>query len=164
MSSGRGRRQQIIADLVGAIREVSGQGVLFSAIVAGKIGVNSTDLECLDIVMMRGPVTPSALAAGTGLTSGAITAVIDRLERAGFVRRERDADDRRQVLVTATPAVAKVVAPYGEPMQREVMAVLGRYRDGELQVLREILAECSKAAATAIAEVTKMPARKNARS
>jgi DNA-binding MarR family transcriptional regulator len=157
-------REGLLAELGQAIREVSGQGVLFSQAVASKVGINSTDLECLDILMLRGPVTPGALAASTGLTTGAMTVLIDRLEKAGFVRRERSRDDRRKVLVTATPAVTKEVVPYSVPMQTAVMAVLDHYSDADLRLLLEVLRACSVAASAAIAETRTMPARQELKS
>jgi DNA-binding MarR family transcriptional regulator len=153
MSSGLSAREQLLFDLTLAMREVSGQGVLFSELVAAKVGVHSTDLECLDIIMMRGPTTAGALAAATGLTSGAITAVVDRLERAGLVRRQRDAEDRRKVFITTTPIVDRDVVPYSEPMRAAVLAVLERYRDADLKLLLGILQAAATAAAAAIAEV-----------
>ncbi len=73
------------------------QSVLVSSAVAERVGLSSSDLECLDFIVMgnSGAVTPGDLATATGLTSGAITGVVDRLERGGFVRREADAADRR---------------------------------------------------------------------
>src|ERR1700733_11041636 len=106
MSSRRGSRKELITKLAAAMRDVSGLSVLHSQAVAGRLGINSTDLECLDLVE-RGPVAAGALAGATGLTTGAITGVIDRLERAGFVRREADSADRRKVLVRALPKVAE---------------------------------------------------------
>src|ERR1700734_2618292 len=105
MSRSRGSRQQLMAALDRAMRDASGQGVMYSAVVAERLGINSTDLECLDHVVLRGPISAGALAEATGLTTGAITGVIDRLERAGFARREPDPEDRRKVLVRAEPIV-----------------------------------------------------------
>src|SRR5262245_31160826 len=110
MSSKPTKRQELVAALNVAMREASGQGMLYSQAVAQRLGINSTDLECLDYIV-RGPVTAGALAEATGLTTGAITGVIDRLERAGFAKREADANDRRKVLVRITPAVQEKIGP-----------------------------------------------------
>src|SRR5574342_463312 len=98
MSTKTKKRRELEAALNGALRDVSGQGVLYSQAVAERLRINSTDLECLDHIS-RGPVTAGRLAELTGLTTGAITGVIDRLERIGLVRREHDPDDRRKPLV-----------------------------------------------------------------
>src|SRR5215813_7664872 len=110
-STARMGRHDLVAALNRAMRDASGQGVLYSQAVAERLGINSTDLECLDSVVLRGPLTAGELADATGLTTGAITGVIDRLERAGFARRERDKDDRRRVLVRAQQAAIKRIAP-----------------------------------------------------
>jgi DNA-binding MarR family transcriptional regulator len=130
MSSKSKRRQELEAALNAAMRDVSGQGVLYSQAVAERLRMNSTDLECLDHIL-RGPVTAGRLAEVTGLTTGAITGVIDRLERVGLARRERDLNDRRKILVRVLPAVGERVAPLFEPMERTAMAVLSTYRDDE---------------------------------
>jgi DNA-binding MarR family transcriptional regulator len=156
MSSKAKRRQELEDTLNAAMRDVSGQGVLYSQAVAERLGMNSTDLECLDHVL-RGPVTAGKLAELTGLTTGAITGVIDRLERLGLARRERDADDRRKILVRALPAVGERVAPLFEPMERAAMAVLSSYRDDELALLLDFLSRARDAALTAMSELRTLP-------
>src|SRR3974377_1684140 len=86
MSTKTRRRRELEAALNAAMRDVSGQGVLYSQAVAGRLGMNSTDLECLDHIS-RGPLTAGRLAELTGLTTGAITGVIDRLAGGGLAPR-----------------------------------------------------------------------------
>uniref|UniRef100_UPI0013D5678B MarR family transcriptional regulator n=1 Tax=Klebsiella pneumoniae TaxID=573 RepID=UPI0013D5678B len=74
-------------------------GVIFSQTVASRVGISSSDLECMDFLNLESRVTAGRLAEVTGLTTGAITGVIDRLEKAGLVRRERDDSDRRKVFI-----------------------------------------------------------------
>jgi len=152
MSSKTRRRQELEAALNAAMRDASGQAVLYSQTVAGRLGINTTDLECLDHIS-RGPVAAGRLAELTGLTTGAVTGVMDRLERAGLARRERDADDRRKILVTATPAVAERVAPLFEPMARNAMSALARYGDDELALLLDFLTGARDAALVAMSEL-----------
>jgi DNA-binding MarR family transcriptional regulator len=156
MSSKTKKRQELEAALNVAMRDVSGQGVLYSQAVAERLGMNSTDLECLDYIL-RGPVTAGRLAELTGLTTGAITGVIDRLERIGLARRESDPDDRRKTLVRALPAVWERVAPLFEPMERSAMALLAGYRDEELALLLSFLTSARDAALAAIAELRALP-------
>src|SRR5262249_20639760 len=111
-------RKELIAALHVALRDTSGLGVIFSHAMAERAGINSTDLECLYFIQWRGPLTAGALAEATGVTTGAITGVIDRLERAGYASRERDAEDRRKVMVRALPAVAEKLMPLARPMER----------------------------------------------
>src|SRR5688500_6291618 len=99
-------RNRLLKRLDEMLRKVGAQSVLISDLVARRVGLNSTDLECLDILYLTGVTTAGTLSKHTGLTTGATTAVIDRLEDAGFVRRRRDTDDRRCVLVAVLPASA----------------------------------------------------------
>src|SRR3981081_1575537 len=111
-------RAALMEELEHAVRRSSAQGVIFGQTVAGRLGISSSDLECLDFLNLEGRVTAGRLAEGTGLNTGAITGVVDRLEKAGFVRRERDENDRRKVFIATNPAnIAKIGAFY-EPLQR----------------------------------------------
>ncbi len=97
-------RDAAIARMADIMREFMARAVLFQDAVAKSAGMNSTDLQCLGLLMSDGPATPGELAERTGLTSGgAITAVIDRLEREGYATRQRDPHDRRRVMVVANP-------------------------------------------------------------
>ncbi|HEX5858019.1 MAG TPA: MarR family transcriptional regulator [Microbacterium sp.] len=102
--------------MTGVMREFMARAVLFQDAVARVGGINSTDMQAVGLLMSEGPATPGELAERTGLTAGgAITAVIDRLERGGYVTRERDVADRRRVIVTAVPetVLAEVGPIYG---------------------------------------------------
>jgi DNA-binding MarR family transcriptional regulator len=156
MSTKSKKRRELEAALNGAMRDVSGQGVLYSQAVAERLGINSTDLECLDHIS-RGPVTAGRLAELTGLTTGAITGVIDRLERIGLARREHDPDDRRKTLVRILPAVLQRVMPLFEPMERSAMAVLSNYSDDELALLLDFLTRARDAALNAMSELHALP-------
>jgi DNA-binding MarR family transcriptional regulator len=144
-------RDELMGALNRAMRDASGQGVLYSQAVALRLGINSTDLECLDVIVMRGPVAAGELARATGLTTGAITGVIDRLDRAGLAKREHDPADRRKVLVRAQPAVARRVAPQFGPMEQAAMAALAPYDDKELALLLDFFERAHEAAVAAMA-------------
>jgi DNA-binding MarR family transcriptional regulator len=143
-------RRELLIALNRAMRDASGQGVLYSQAVAARLGVNSTDLECLDFIVMRGAITAGELATLTGLSTGAITGVIDRLERAGFARRERDGSDRRKVLVRPLPAVARRVVPLFEPMEHAASDALADYSEKELMLLLDFLRRARDAAVDAL--------------
>lgn len=97
-------RDAAVARMGQAIRDFMARAVLFQDTVARSAGLNSSDLQLVGLLMSHGPATPGELAARTGLTAGgAITTAVDRLERAGYVRRERDTGDRRRVIVHAEP-------------------------------------------------------------
>lgn len=147
-------RDELARALNRAMRDASARGVLYSEAVAQRIGVNSTDLECLDFIALRGPLTAGEIAAAAGLTTGAITGVIDRLEKAGLARRERDKDDRRKVLVRLLPAVERRVVPLFQPMERAAASALAAYTDEELALLLDFIERAGAAAATALAELS----------
>lgn len=112
---------------------------VFDDAVANKLGLNRTDFRCVDILDQEQPMTAGALAQATRLTSGAITFALDRLERAGFVRRFRDATDRRRVLVELVPAAQRQAARLHAPLVRDARATMAKYTAAELAVICDFL-------------------------
>ena len=157
MSSKRRTRQELIAALNQTMRDASGTGVLYSQAVAERLGINATDLECLDHIVTKGPLTAGALAEATGLTTGAITGVVDRLERAGFAKREHDTEDRRKVLVRALPAVMKRIMPLFAPMERHALATLQTLGDDELASFLETMERMNDVSREALKELLEIP-------
>ncbi|MCW2720169.1 MAG: hypothetical protein QOG20_88 [Pseudonocardiales bacterium] len=115
--------------------------VLHNTAVAQRVGLGASDSQFVGLLNMNGPLTPGRLAELTGLTTGTVTGVIDRLEKGGFVRRERDAGDRRKVLVTPAPeGMARLTEEYrahGEHMER----VLATRSADQLKVIADFLAD-----------------------
>lgn len=104
-----------------AMRDFMSRAVLFQDAVARSVGLNSSDLQTVGLLMSEGPASPTELSERIGLThGGAITGLIDRLERAGYVTRQRDEQDRRRVLVVADQekVIADVGPVYGRVAQR----------------------------------------------
>src|SRR6266700_1128358 len=125
-------RVALLQELEEAMRRSSAQGVLFGQTVANVAGISGSDLECLDFLNLEGRVTAGRLAEVTGLTTGAITGVVDRLEKAGFVLRERDDSDRRKVFIATVPEnVAKIGSLY-QHMQRAMLREWETYSEAEL--------------------------------
>src|ERR1700751_1456176 len=117
------------------MRRTSAQGVLYGQTVADIAGVSGSDLDCMDFLNLEGRMTAGRLAELTGLTTGAITGVVDRLEKAGFVRRERDESDRRKVfIVPVLEKMMQVGRPY-ELVQRAMAKQCAAYTDAELKFL-----------------------------
>ena len=102
------------------------------------LGVNPVDLRCLDW-LTEGPMTASRLAEATGLSAGATTSMIDRLERKGFVRRRRGDGDRRQVLVEFTDEGIRRVGELYGPLVAEGEPLLGSFSKEQLDVMRDQL-------------------------
>jgi DNA-binding MarR family transcriptional regulator len=114
-------RQARVREMDEAMRVFMARAILFQEAVARCAGLNATDLQCANLLWLHGPATPGELAERVGLTAGGgITAVIDRLERAGLVHRTRDTADRRRVVVTADDAALwrRVGAIYGRVGRR----------------------------------------------
>ena len=128
------------------IREVGAEMRAFQTAVdafddaaAAHLGINRSALLCLDLLGQRGAMTAGDVAEATGLTTGAVTRLVDRLEEAGYAVRTRDAEDRRRVLVELTPlAHERSAALYG-PIGKAGEARLGRYTAEELALLRDFL-------------------------
>jgi DNA-binding MarR family transcriptional regulator len=101
-------------------------------------GVNRTAMRCMDVLERVGQLTAGEIATETGLTSGAVTAMLDRLERAGYVRRVRDTADRRRVLVELTEEARKGAEEVYGPLIESVNE-LGKYSDDELRLIADFL-------------------------
>lgn len=144
MSSDNERRAFLLDQLSLAGRDLSEKQVLFLQAVADQLGFNTTDLKCGDIVQRYGPLTAGQIAEITGLTTGAVTGVIDRLEHAGFVRRERDPADRRRVIVHAVPDRAADVGALFSPMAGAWVSMMDRYTDDELALILEFMTNSSR--------------------
>ena len=140
-------RDRLLIALDEAIRKVGAQAVLISDLVATRVGINSTDLECLDLLQLAGPSSAGQMSARSGLTTGATTAMIDRLERAGYVRRRRDAADRRVVVVEVLEHCGSHIAPLYQPIQKELEKLHGRYSNRELDIVVRYLTEALDAGA-----------------
>ncbi|GGV78083.1 hypothetical protein GCM10010294_46700 [Streptomyces griseoloalbus] len=100
-------RERLMAELAVVSRRYMASYALFNQALADHLGLHPTDLQCLNLLTLEGgPVTTGRIAELTGLTTGSATRLVDRLERAGYVVREQDADDRRLVLVATVPEKA----------------------------------------------------------
>src|SRR5258705_9082745 len=128
-------RAALLQELEEAMRRSSAQGVIFGQTVANVAGISGSDLECLDFLNLEGRVTAGRLAEVTGLTTGAITGVVDRLEKAGLVRREREALDRRKVFIAIVPENVARIGKYYQHMQRAMQQAFDSYTDAELRLL-----------------------------
>ncbi|MBB6550817.1 MarR family transcriptional regulator [Nonomuraea rubra] len=106
---------------------------------ARRLAINRTDLRCLSRLSTHGPLTASELATAAGLTGGAMTTVIDRLERAGLAERRRDAADRRRVLVRLTERAERMSAEIWGPVLADAQVELGRFSLAELAVIERFL-------------------------
>jgi DNA-binding MarR family transcriptional regulator len=149
--------KQLLEQVDQQVRRMGAQSVMTSQAVAARFGLHTTDLECLDLIFMRGQVTAGELAQATGLTSGAVTALIDRLERAGYIVRVDDPGDRRRVLVRINrEAIGPVQSVYA-PMQRRMFQLWSTFSEGQLETVIDFLERSTDVAIACTEEVSKGP-------
>jgi DNA-binding MarR family transcriptional regulator len=119
-------------------RELSTAVVMFHEAVGQRLGVSAGDQRALTL-LRGGPLSAGALAKEIGLTPGAVTGMVDRLERAGLVRREVDPNDRRRVVVTATESGRNAhTGPFGE-LAAAMAAMMTRYSPAEQHVISDFV-------------------------
>jgi DNA-binding MarR family transcriptional regulator len=158
-------RAALMQELEWMMRRSSAQGVMYGQAVANMAGILNSDLECMDILHLEGRVTAGRLAEVTGLTTGAITGVVDRLEKAGYVRRERDESDRRKVFISVVEEKAAEVGKFYVPMQQVMHKLWSNYSDEELRLLLRFVSDGYKGvleATEALTAVIDTPPEKRA--
>jgi DNA-binding MarR family transcriptional regulator len=136
-------------------RKVSTQTVFLHQAIAQSVGLNATDSKCIDLIL-RGPggsVTAGWLSEMTGLTTGAITHILDRLEKRQFIERVRDARDRRKIFIRVRPESLEPLIPKYEAMGNAYTNLVKRYSDGELQLICDYLEKTSEVSERELAEM-----------
>src|SRR4029450_381248 len=123
-----------------AVRNLIANAILFNHQVAQRVGLGASDAQFMHLLQLHGPLTPGRLAALSGLTTGPVTGVIDRLEAAGFVRRERDESDRRKVIVKLNEErLWSAMAPLYAGQAESLAAGAGAYEAEQLVVIADFL-------------------------
>jgi DNA-binding MarR family transcriptional regulator len=153
------RRAELTAALDLEGRRTGSVGTLHARAIANRSGVHQTDFEALDVLDWTGPISAGELAKRVGVTSGAITGVVDRLERDGWVRRVRDPADRRRVIVEMVPDridVEEQAAMFG-PLIADIAAISDRYDDDQLAAILEYLRACNDAVERSTARLRATP-------
>lgn len=127
-------------DIAGQLRVMSTHAVVRSQLIADRLGISVTDLESLEVLAREGRMTAGRLAHAMGLTTGAITGLVDRLERAGYVTRNADPADRRKVLIELNmKEVSRAVFPLYAGLARSVGDYLGTLTVEQLKVIAKFL-------------------------
>ena len=127
-----------------AVREYGIHLTLFRNAMSEWAGLNTTDMECLRLLFLKGTATPSELARHTGLTSGATTAMLDRLEKAGLIERQPNPDDRRGTLIVPTKSSAPKVAAWFESARNAQDELISSYSEKELEIISEVFERFTK--------------------
>jgi DNA-binding MarR family transcriptional regulator len=133
------RKRELFGQLMVEIRASQNATDRYDQAVADTLGLNRTDMRCLDILDRLGRLTAGQLAQQTGLTTGAVTTVIDRLEKAGHARRVRDADDRRRIYVELTEEARQKAGTFYAEHAALADSLYKRYSEDEIELLLEFV-------------------------
>src|SRR6267378_523982 len=149
----RGRRR-LTASIKQSLRALSIQLSLLNHQVGAHLGLNDVDLDCLDLIARHGPLSPSALAQRAGLHPATVTGILDRLERGGWIARERDAADRRAVVVRALHDRNTELVQLYSGMDAAMDEICAGYTEAELELLAEFLQRINNSCRSATDELT----------
>ena len=135
----RSDRAQLHEAVINSLRQFIAGSILYNQQIADRVGLRLTDMQCINALELIGPSTPGELTRFTGLTTGGVTVMLDRLEKGGYLKREPNPRDRRSVLVHLNTAkVKKMQAFYGEINQR-MSALLDATPERELRSFLNLL-------------------------
>jgi len=143
------RRRRLSTAIKRSLRELRMQLALLNLRVGARLDLKDTDLDCLDLIASHGPLSPSALARRAGLHPATTTGILDRLERGGWVARERDPADRRAVVVRALHQRAGEMMRLYAPMNAAMDQICASYGEPELELLADFLQRAATAGQSA---------------
>jgi DNA-binding MarR family transcriptional regulator len=143
------RRAQLNLAVRELLRDLSVQMSLLNQRISARLDLKGTDLQCLDLVDRYGPLSPSALARRAGLHPATMTGVIDRLERGGWIVRERDPADRRGVVVRPLRGRRGDVLRLASGMNAAIARICAAYSDDDLELIADFLRRAATAGGTA---------------
>jgi DNA-binding MarR family transcriptional regulator len=147
------RRQRLNAAIKRSLRELRIELSLLNHHVGGRLDLKDVDLDCLDLIASHGPLSPSAVARRAGLHPATMTGILDRLERGGWVARDRDASDRRAVVVRARrDRIAELMRLYSA-LNTSMDEICAGYGDTELELLADFLRRTANAGRSATDEL-----------
>ncbi len=134
-------RQTLLQELNEAVQRNGNQTVLFTNAISQRIGLSATEFECFSLLMDRGPLSAGELAATCGLSTGGVTGLVDRLEKAEFVRRISDPSDRRKVMIESRrdEATMQKIRELYEPVRELFDEFTQTYSNDELRVVIDFL-------------------------
>ena len=131
-------KEELKQRALAAVREYGIHLTLFRNAMSEWAGLNVTDMECLRLLFAKGVATPSELARHTGLTSGAATAMLDRLEKAGLIERKPNPNDRRGTLITPAESAAANAASWFASARHAQDELMSSYSESELEVIADV--------------------------
>ena len=139
-------RHSLEVQIVDSTRRIIANAILYSHQVAERLGLGASDAQFMTLLEVHGPLTPGQLAELTGLRTGTVTGVLDRLEQGRFIRRDRDPDDRRKVIVSRNEdEIQQRVQPHYAPQAEGMVSLLREYDREELSLIAGFLARIASA-------------------
>jgi DNA-binding MarR family transcriptional regulator len=126
---------KLLESLNQEVRRFIAGAILFNLKVADEVGLNGTDMQCLNLLELQGSATPGDFARWAFLTTGGVTVVLDRLEKAGYLRREPNPQDRRSSIVRPVPAKFRKLYTHYRSKGEALMRVLSAYNEDELKLI-----------------------------
>jgi DNA-binding MarR family transcriptional regulator len=137
-------RHSLEVQIVAATRRVIANAILYSHQVAERLGLGASDAQFMTLLEVHGPLTPGQLAELTGLRTGTVTGVLDRLENADLIRRDRDPHDRRKVIVSRNDEeIERRVTPHYAPQAEGMVGLLREYDDDQVALIADFLKRVS---------------------
>ena len=149
-SAERGELNQAVRE---TMRDLAVRLSLLTHQIGGRLDLKGTDLDCLDLIDRYGPIGPGALARRTGLHPATMTGIIDRLERGGWITRQRDPNDRRAITIRLHRSRARQILRLFGGMNAEMARISASYTDAELAVIADFLQRVADAASAAVHEL-----------
>jgi len=134
-------RMQLAMAVQDELRRLTTDVDTLDELAARRFGINRTDMRCVDVLTASGPMRPSELAAAVKLSTGGLSIALERLERAGYIKRRQHQNDRRSVVVEATHKAHAVDEEIFGGIEERMRRVLGAYQAAELEVVRRFLTE-----------------------
>ena len=125
----------LMESLNGEVRRFIAQALLFNLKVAGEVGLNGTDMQCLNLLQLQGSAKPGEFARWAFLSTGGVTVVLDRLEKAGYIRREPNPGDRRSSIIRPVPAKFRKLYAHYRSKGEALATALSVYKEDELKLI-----------------------------
>jgi DNA-binding MarR family transcriptional regulator len=151
-------KRELVESVGIAVRKMGAQSVIASRTIADRFGMHMTDLEVLDLIFLRGAVSAGELAEATGLTSGSVTALIDRLAKAGYVERCDDPSDRRKVLVRIRHDAIEPIKRLYTSTQKRMFALWSTFEPRDLEVIIDFITRSTELHADCCKEIQRLAA------
>jgi DNA-binding MarR family transcriptional regulator len=134
-------KRELVEKVMMASRDSGTRAILFQQTVGHALGLSATDMKCLDLIYRAGPASPTELVKLTGLTSGAVTTLIDRLEETGMIERKLDSKDRRRTVLIPTEKSARTIPGLYKSLGASAAEYLSKVPEKELHFLEKYFAE-----------------------